>query len=76
MLLQLTVASQNGVSGHSVRTRAGDPQSTGQERVLTPPLLLTGNFVLETHFKRSWSVLGRVQVSREFIIVRLVSEKL
>ena len=62
---QLTVASQNGVSGHFVRTRAGDPQSTGQEHVLTPPLFLTGSLVLEIQFKRSLSVLDRVQVSRK-----------
>ncbi|KAJ7381189.1 hypothetical protein OS493_004789 [Desmophyllum pertusum] len=57
----LTAVSQNGVSGLSVTTRAGDPQSTGAGLVLTLPQPRTGNNVLETHFKPSWNALGRAQ---------------
>jgi len=64
MLLQLTAAIQNGVSGLSAITRAGDPQSTGPELVLTLPLPRTGRHVLESHSKQSCHVFLRVQVSQ------------
>jgi len=51
----------NGVSGRSVTTRVGDPQSTGAEPVQTLNLPLTGSRVLETHSKPSLNVFGHAQ---------------
>ena len=62
MSLQSMEATQIGVNGRSVKTRVGDPSSTGPEHVLTLPLLMTGSRALEMHSKPSWNVPYHAQV--------------
>ena len=63
MSLQLMEATLNGLSGHSVKTRAGDRWSTGPGTVLTLPPPLTEHHVLGTLFKRSLNVPLHAKVS-------------
>ena len=55
--------TQNGVSGHYVKSPVGAPQSTEPEHVLTLPPLRMGTHALETHFKQNWNAHLHAQVS-------------
>lgn len=61
-------ATQNGVSGHSVKTRAGDPQLTEPGTAATLSPLPMGSHVLEIHSKRSWNVPYHAQVSKKCFV--------
>ena len=56
-------ATQNGVSGHYVKSPVGAPQSTEPEHVLTLPPLQMGIHALETLFKQNWNAHLHAQVS-------------
>ena len=69
-------ATQNGVSGHSVKTRVGDPELTEPGTAPTLPPLPMGSHVPEIHSKRSWNVPYHAQVSKKVFCYFLFSKTL